>query len=132
MLAVPRTQPAAGTSATGVLGITPDPVIAQAPSELSSAATAPRQSVSQRREARRRLATGRLPAEELKMGSNYSYRETNYDIGRSADRAGVKVKKFVPGDRFKAWRKTAVRRKRRAELNAIAKKKPSGKKARRG
>jgi large subunit ribosomal protein L27 len=37
------------------------------------------------------------------------YRESNWEIGRAAEKAGVKVKKFVPGDRWAAWKKSKVR-----------------------
>jgi large subunit ribosomal protein L27 len=45
----------------------------------------------------------------LTMGRGYGYREANWQIGRSAERAGVKVREFVPGDRWAAWRKSQAR-----------------------
>lgn len=37
------------------------------------------------------------------------YRESNFSIGRIAERENVKVRKFKPGDRFLAWRKRKAR-----------------------
>ncbi|KAL6704521.1 54S ribosomal protein L2 mitochondrial [Coniothyrium glycines] len=45
----------------------------------------------------------------LRKGKGYAYREANWQIGRAAERAGVKVKEFVPGDRWTAWRKSQER-----------------------
>ena len=45
----------------------------------------------------------------LTVGKGYAYREANWQIGRAAERAGVKVKEFVPGDRWAAWRKSNAR-----------------------
>jgi large subunit ribosomal protein L27 len=45
----------------------------------------------------------------LTMGKGYAYREANWQIGRSAERANVQVKQFVPGDRWAAWRKSQAR-----------------------
>ncbi|KAF1997048.1 60S ribosomal protein L2, mitochondrial precursor [Amniculicola lignicola CBS 123094] len=46
----------------------------------------------------------------LTMGRGYAYREANWQIGRAAERAGVSVLPFVPGDRFLAWRKSNARK----------------------
>ncbi|KAH7413939.1 ribosomal L27 protein-domain-containing protein [Phaeosphaeria sp. MPI-PUGE-AT-0046c] len=46
---------------------------------------------------------------QLTMGKGYAYREANWQIGRAAERADVKVKEFVPGDRWAAWRKSQTR-----------------------
>ncbi|KAH4854539.1 hypothetical protein HBI30_151280 [Parastagonospora nodorum] len=45
----------------------------------------------------------------LTMGKGYAFREQNWQIGRSAERAGVKFDEFVPGDRWAAWRKSRAR-----------------------
>jgi large subunit ribosomal protein L27 len=45
----------------------------------------------------------------LTMGNRYAFREANWQIGRAAERAGVKVNEFVPGDRWAAWRKSKAR-----------------------
>ncbi|RMZ68201.1 60s ribosomal L2 (mitochondrial) [Pyrenophora seminiperda CCB06] len=71
----------------------------------------------------------------LTSGKGYAYREANWQIGRAAERAGVQVKEFVPGDRWTAWRKRAVRIKANEEkkrLRNAGKKsaKPKARKAR--
>ncbi|KAI8933332.1 hypothetical protein NX059_009956 [Plenodomus lindquistii] len=45
----------------------------------------------------------------LSKGKGYAYREANWQIGRAAERAGVVVNEFVPGDRWAAWRKSKAR-----------------------
>jgi hypothetical protein len=47
------------------------------------------------------------------------YRESNWEIGRAAERAGVKVKEFKPRDRWEAWRKRNVRKAAAAEKRAL-------------
>lgn len=78
--------------------------------------------------AKRRLRTGRVPREELRMRPDYSIRESNWQIGRAAERAGVKVSKYTPGDRFRAWRKRSSRQKIAAEKKSLGRKKPSKRK----
>ncbi|KAI9807240.1 MAG: hypothetical protein M1825_005958 [Sarcosagium campestre] len=53
------------------------------------------------------------------LGKDYSYREANWEIGRVAERKGVKVRPFKRGDRFKAWRKSTARRERSAKRAGI-------------
>ena len=62
----------------------------------------------------------------LARGKGYAYREPNWQIGRSAERANVQVKMFVPGDRWTAWRKSQARIKANAERRRL---KNAGKKA---
>ena len=50
-----------------------------------------------------------LTTRVLTMGNRYAYREANWQIGRAAERSGVTVKQFVPGDRWAAWRKSQAR-----------------------
>jgi len=57
----------------------------------------------------------------LTLRPGYMYREANWEIGRAAERAGVKVKEFKPGDRFAAWRKTNERKARNAEKKGMKK-----------
>jgi large subunit ribosomal protein L27 len=52
---------------------------------------------------------GVMGGKVLTMGSGYAYREANWQIGRSAERAGVEVRKFVPGDRWTAWKRSQAR-----------------------
>ncbi|EUC29541.1 hypothetical protein COCCADRAFT_8260 [Bipolaris zeicola 26-R-13] len=71
----------------------------------------------------------------LRSGKGYAYREANWVIGRAAERAGVQVKEFVPGDRWTAWRKRSLRIKANVErkrLRSAGKKvaKPKARKAR--
>ncbi|KAI9877381.1 MAG: 54S ribosomal protein L2 mitochondrial [Pleopsidium flavum] len=63
-----------------------------------------------------------LVKRELKIRPGYMYREANWEIGRAAERAKVKVKAFKPGDRFTAWRKTVARRARTAQNRAMRRK----------
>lgn len=44
-----------------------------------------------------------------KANKGYAFREANWQIGRAAEKANVQVKKFVPGDRWAAWRKSQAR-----------------------
>jgi len=46
---------------------------------------------------------------QLTMGKGYAFREANWQIGRAAERADVKVTEFVPGNRWAAWRKSQAR-----------------------
>ncbi len=46
----------------------------------------------------------------LQLRPGYMYREGNWEIGRAAERAKVKVREFRPGDRWVAWRKANVRK----------------------
>lgn len=71
----------------------------------------------------------------LNKGKGYAYREANWQIGRAAERAGVQVKEFVPGDRWAAWRKSQARIQANVErkrLRTAGKKtsKPKARKAR--
>lgn len=58
-------------------------------------------------------------ASQLTMGNRYAYREANWQIGRAAERAEVKVKEFVPGDRWAAWRKSQARIKANEEKRRL-------------
>lgn len=49
--------------------------------------------------------------QQLQLRPGYQYRMANWEIGRAAERANIKVDPFKPGDRFKAWR---LRNKRKA------------------
>ncbi|KAI9707577.1 MAG: 54S ribosomal protein L2 mitochondrial [Candelina mexicana] len=63
-----------------------------------------------------------LPKKELSLRPGYMYREANWEIGRAAERANVKVRGYKPGDRFAAWRKTVIRRTKNAERRAMRRK----------
>ena len=59
---------------------------------------------------------------QLTLRENYQYRESNTSIGRVAERAGVRVRPFKPGDRWLAWRKANERKAANAERRALRKK----------
>ncbi|KAK2811537.1 hypothetical protein FQN50_002160 [Emmonsiellopsis sp. PD_5] len=61
------------------------------------------------------------PTPVLRPG--YMYRVANWQIGRVAERAGVKVAKFNRKDRFAAWRKRTERKMRVAQMKDQKKKK---------
>ena len=56
----------------------------------------------------------------LTLRPGYMYRESNWEIGRAAERAGVKVKEFKPRDRWTAWKKTAVRKLKNQEKRSLS------------
>lgn len=125
MYAVPRADADAATLDADVDALA---ATVPVPASTSTPAAVPATKDTRRltREARRRASTGRLPTSQLAMRPDYSYRESNYDIGRAAERAGVDVPAYRPGDRFLAWRKTAARRARSAEKRALGGKKGAG------
>lgn len=55
----------------------------------------------------------------LVMGKGYSYRQSNWEIGRAAEKANVQVKEWFRSDRWTAWRKSAARRKANAEKKRL-------------
>ena len=62
----------------------------------------------------------------LKMTQGYQFRETNWSIGRAAERANVKVREYKRGDRFLAWRKLNARKARNAEKKSLNSRKGKG------
>lgn len=74
---------------------------------------------------------------QLALRPGYQYRQSNFDIGRSADKkeAAAQAKgkttrvfhDFKPGDRFAAWRKSAIRVARNNERKAMRGNKGGGK-----
>lgn len=100
---------------------------------VAAAAAAAEQGLSKRevKEASRKKASGRVSGAELAMRPGYAYRESNFSIGKTAERAGVRAKMFEKGDRFLAWRRKNVRKARNAEKRALGKQKGAQKKARR-
>jgi len=69
-------------------------------------------------------ARARVPEEQLmKLRPGYQYRESNWSIGRAAERAGVKVRVYKRGDRFLAWRKREEAKKRSAEKRSLGSRK---------
>lgn len=59
---------------------------------------------------------------EFTLREGYSYREPNWQIGRAAEKAGISVDPFRPGDRWMAWRKSTARKARVAEKRGMSKK----------
>lgn len=69
----------------------------------------------------------KVPAQALvKLSPKYQYRESNWSIGRTAERAGVKVRVYKRGDRFLAWRKREEGKKRSAEKRSLSSRKKKG------
>jgi large subunit ribosomal protein L27 len=58
----------------------------------------------------------------LQLRPGYMYREGTGEIGRAAERAGVKVKAFKPRDRWTAWKKREVRFAKNAEKRSLGRK----------
>jgi len=58
----------------------------------------------------------------LTLRPGYMYRESNWEIGRAAEKAKIKVKEFKPKDRWTAWRKTVVRKAKNAERRGLSRK----------
>lgn len=65
-----------------------------------------------------------VPKLELRPG--YQYRESNWSIGRTAERANIKVREYKRGDRFLAWRKLNARKARNAEKRSLSSRKKKG------
>lgn len=55
----------------------------------------------------------------LTLKKGYMYRESNWEIGRAAERAQVKVREFKPRDRWAAWRKRAARKEKAVEMRTL-------------
>ena len=66
-------------------------------------------------------ARGRKAQMKLKPG--YMYRESNAEIGRAMEGPARRQKKYVPGDRWLAWRKRTERKERVAEMKLLKKRK---------
>ncbi|EUC41043.1 hypothetical protein COCMIDRAFT_107207 [Bipolaris oryzae ATCC 44560] len=110
------------------LNFTPVPVASPPPASESAPVAAAVAGAEAPREATKKELS-------LRSGKGYAYREANWVIGRAAERAGVQVKEFVPGDRWTAWRKRSLRIQANVErkrLRSAGKKvaKPKARKAR--
>ena len=86
------------------------------------------------------MSTDDLPKAEVRKAAfttpnprpRHMHREANWEIGRAAERKGIKVREFDRKNRWIAWRKRAAKAKRGAVLRAAkANRKGSGKKAKR-
>ncbi|MCJ1369940.1 54S ribosomal protein L2 mitochondrial [Loxospora ochrophaea] len=74
-------------------------------------------------ETRKGLPAAAAAKSELKLGPGYMYREANWEIGRAAERAKVKIMPYQAGNRFMAWRKRNARKQRNAERRVLRRKK---------
>ncbi|KAL9124892.1 MAG: hypothetical protein Q9217_005829 [Psora testacea] len=69
----------------------------------------------------------KLPQQkQMKMSQGYQFRESNWSIGRAAERANVNVRNYRRGDRFLAWRKLNARKARNAEKRSLSSHKAKG------
>ena len=69
----------------------------------------------------------KVPAlRKVELRPGYQYRESNWSIGRAAERANVRVREYKRGDRFLAWRKLNARKARNAERRALGSRKKKG------
>jgi large subunit ribosomal protein L27 len=59
----------------------------------------------------------------LQLRSGYMYRESNWEIGRAAERANIQVREFKPRDRWVAWRKASIRNKKITEKKGLGRRK---------
>lgn len=64
-----------------------------------------------------------------KLRPGYMYRESNWEIGRAADRAGITVPEYNRNNRWLAWRKRQARAERAAQMKSIKGKKKAAKKS---
>lgn len=64
----------------------------------------------------------------LPLRPGYMYREGNWEIGRAAEYAGIKVEEWNRKDRWGAWRKKLERIKRVAQMRELKNKRKGGKK----
>lgn len=66
---------------------------------------------------------------ELQLRPGYMYREANWQIGRAAEKAGIKAPEFDRKNRWLAWRKRKARAERAAQMKSLKNKKKAAKKA---
>lgn len=74
--------------------------------------------VRQKKNGERRGEEGR----NLQLRPGYMYREGNWEIGRAAERAQIKVRQFKPRDRWTAWRKATIRNAKITEKKGLGRK----------
>lgn len=63
---------------------------------------------------------------KMELRPGYQYRDSNWHIGRAAERAQVKVREYRRGDRFLAWRKLNARKAKNAERRSLSSRKKKG------
>jgi large subunit ribosomal protein L27 len=57
----------------------------------------------------------------LRMRRGYYFSEGNWEIGRAAEKAGVKLREFKKEDRWLAWRKRNARKEKSVARGALIK-----------
>jgi len=77
-------------------------------------------------EQQRKSKKTKPPEPKLELRPGYQYRQSNWHIGRAAERANVVVREYKRGDRFLAWRKLNARKARNAERRALSSRKKKG------
>ena len=89
----------------------------------------PEQGEISMRQRKKKLAKEQMPEwKNLKLSAGNQYRQTNWYIGRAAERANIKVREYKRGDRFLAWRKVTARRERALAKKALVSRKVKGSK----
>ncbi|KAK6436631.1 54S ribosomal protein L2 mitochondrial [Oleoguttula sp. CCFEE 5521] len=75
--------------------------------------------------------SGTATERKATLRPGYQYRQANWEIGRAAERskAAMAVRTFTPGDRFAAWRKSAMRIAKNAERRQMGRGGKKGAKA---
>jgi large subunit ribosomal protein L27 len=96
--------------------------IEAAPIEAPIAAVTELDADSERAVEKKRSKRGK-EERTLELKDGYMYREANWEIGRAAEKANIRVRKFKPGDRWVAWKKKAARIEKAAEKRRLGGKK---------
>ncbi len=109
------------------LGVVPQQIDIStlAPAAVEAAEATEESAAPKKKIVERRGEEGR----KLTLRPGYMYRESNWEIGRAAERAQVKVKEFKPRDRWTAWKKATIRKAKNQEMRSL-RKKPAAKKKR--
>jgi ribosomal protein L27 len=92
------------------------PVVEETVQDLAVEADGVKGVVVKKRKIKERRGTEGM---QLTIRPGYMYREANWQIGRAAERAKVKVQDFKPRDRWTAWRKSTIRKAKNAEKKGL-------------
>lgn len=90
-----------------------------APSLLESVANAVQEVAVKRTKLQQKIFDRGDEGRVLTLRPGYMYRESNWEIGRAAERAQVKVREFKPRDRWTAWRKRSARKEKAMEMRTL-------------
>jgi large subunit ribosomal protein L27 len=74
-----------------------------------------------------KLVASSTSAATLRPG--YMYRESNWEIGRAAEKAGIRVKEWKRKDRWTAWKKKLLKIQRIAQMKELKNRRKSKAKA---